>query len=329
MDLLRRSLLKSAAALPALAWPIAPAAAETAAEYPSRWISSIAAFPPGSGADVIIRFYSAKLQAVCGKPVIVENKSGSNGIIGTEYVAHAKPDGYTILIAPSSSVLSGTHSLFKKVQFDPFKDFAHVTAIMRTGFVMVVPANAPYKTIAELTDHLRKKGDKSTYASTTNVGRITAELYLSQFNLQAVEVSYRAAAAAINEMLSGQLDFFCVDPGTVKEQIEPGGTLRALVTSTADGIEALPLVPSAKAAGINMDVAGYWGVHVPATTPQPIIDKLAAWLAPIAASEDARQFLNRFGYDPWTGNAQKISDMLVREARNWEAWVKLARIEPQ
>jgi tripartite-type tricarboxylate transporter receptor subunit TctC len=324
----RRSLLKAAAAAPILALPATRAFGQYA-DYPNKPITSIAMFAPGTGADVVVRFYSNKLQEATGKAVVVENKVGMGGNIATDYVAHAKPDGYTIYIAPSSSVLASAPSLFKKLPYDPLKDFAHITAVLKVAFIMVVPSTSPITTVEQLTEHLRKKGDKAAYGSSTHTGHIASELYKTQFGLKALEVPYKSGLDAINDLYAGQIDFFYTDSGTVREQINPGGRLRALVTASADPIQALPFIPGAKQAGLTMDLVGYWGIHVPVQTPQPIIDKLKAWFDPIVRSEDARKFLANVGYDPWIGDGKMVGDMLERETRNWAKYVKLANIEPQ
>lgn len=326
MKTTRRSLLKAAAAAPIFAWPGSHAFGQVA-DYPSRPITSIAMFPPGTGADIIVRFYASKLQEVIGKPVVVENKVGMGGSMAAGYVAQAKPDGYTIFMS-SSSALAAAPSLFKTLPYDPLKDFENVTTVFKAAFVMVVPSSSPFKTVAELTEHLRSKGDKSSYGSATHPGKVASEIYKTQFGLKTVAVPYKSGLDAINDLLSGQLDFYYTDSGTVTAQIA-SGKLRALVTTAKEKFDALPGIPSAGDAGLNMDLIAYWGMHVPARTPKPIIDKLEAWLAPIVASADARKFLANLGYDPWIGNSRMVNEMVTRESKLWADYVKLAGITPQ
>ncbi|MSQ70201.1 MAG: tripartite tricarboxylate transporter substrate binding protein [Betaproteobacteria bacterium] len=323
----RRILLKAAAAS-ALSFPASRAYSQ-AAPYPTRQIISIGSFAPGTGADIAVRFYSEKLHGTIGKPVVVEPKVGMGGTMAAAYAAQARPDGHTIYLAPSSTVLAAAPSLFKKLPYDPIKDFVPVLALFKTAFILVVPASAPYKTLPELTAHLREKGNKASYGTATLTGRVAAELYKTQFGLAAVEVPYKSGITAINDMLSGLFDFYFTDTGTAKAHIGPGGRLRPLAVTSQTRMDALPEVPGAAGAGLKMNFVACSGLHVPAQTPRPIIDQLAAWMEPIAASEDARKFLATLGYDPWLGNARVVTDMLERETRNWAEYIRLAKIEPQ
>lgn len=322
----RRTLLKAGAA--ALALPASRAFGQ-AAGYPSRPIVSIGSFAPGTGADIAVRFYADKLASLIGKPVVVEPKVGMGGTMAAAYAAQARPDGHTIYLAPSSTVLAAAPSLFKKLPYDPLKDFVHVLPVFKAAFVVVVPRDAPYKTLSELTTHLRQKGAKASYGSATLTGKIAGELYKEQFGLSVVEVPYKSGITAMNDMLSGLFDFYVTDTGTAKAQIGPGGRLRALSVTSRNRMDALPDIPGAGEAGLKMDFVAYSGLHVPAQTPRAIIDQLSAWMEPIIASEDAKKFLATLGYDPWIGNSKAISDMLEREVKNWADYVRLAKIEPQ
>ena len=137
----------------------------------------------GTGADVFVRFYGRKLQDKLGKTIITENKVGRFGNIATEYVASSKPDGYTLFIAPGSSFLAASPSLFKKLAFDPVNDFEHVTTLSKLPFILVVSGDSPVQIVAELTAYLKQQGDKASYASVANTGLVSSELYKANFGL--------------------------------------------------------------------------------------------------------------------------------------------------
>jgi tripartite-type tricarboxylate transporter receptor subunit TctC len=158
----RRELLRTAA-VASLATPSIARLSFAEDAWPSREIHAICGFPPGTGADIFVRFYAKKLQEVAGKTVIVENKTGAFGNIASEYVVRSKPDGYTVFIAPGSSFLAAAPSLFKKLNFDPVNDFEHVTTLAKIPFLLVVSGNSPYKTVAELVTYLKQQGDKASY----------------------------------------------------------------------------------------------------------------------------------------------------------------------
>jgi tripartite-type tricarboxylate transporter receptor subunit TctC len=321
----RRTILKTAAATPALTIP----GAFAQADYPSRPITAVAMFAPGTGADTLVRFYAQRLQETTGKTVLVENKVGQGGNIATEYVARSRPDGYTIYVAPSTSVLSSAVSLYKKLPYDPINDFEHITTIARVAFILIVPSNAPYKTVAELTEHLTKKGDKAAFSASTHTGKIASELYKQQYGLKAIEVGYKSGLDALNDLKAGSLDFIFTDAGTVRGQIDPGGQFRAISTASADGIKALPFVPSARSQGLDMDLVGYWGLHTSKGTPAPVVEWLAKHVGAITRSQEAKDFLARFGWDNWEGDGALLKETVIKQADYWARYVKIAGIEPQ
>jgi tripartite-type tricarboxylate transporter receptor subunit TctC len=298
-------------------------------DYPSRYITSVCMFAPGSGADIFVRFYARKLQELSGATVVVENKVGMAGNIATEAVARSKPDGYTLLIAPASSVLAAGPFLFKKLNYDPIADFASITTLAKLPFVLIVAPDVGIGSVPELTARLKEKGEGGFYGSSTTVGLVASELYKSQFGLKTTEVKYKSGLDAINDLMAHHLDFFFTDPVTVKEMIA-NGKVKALAVTSAKRIAALPSLPGAAEAGIsNMDLISWWSVHVPAKTPRPIIDKLTEWFNQIAASEDAKKFLSNLGADPLIGSPKLVDDMLAKETGEWRDYVKLAKIEPQ
>src|ERR671937_13608 len=169
---------------------IAPFAA--AQDYPAREIRSICNFAPGSGADIIVRYYSEQLAKLAGKPVLVENRPGAQGLVATDYVAKSKPDGYTILITPASSTLATAPHIFKQVPFDPLRDFAPVTTINSLAFTIAVDAAKPYRTIDDLVAALRTKRDNGFYGTQSNTGQVAAELMKAQRALNTVYVPFKA-----------------------------------------------------------------------------------------------------------------------------------------
>ena len=318
----RRAVLALGAALAAF-----PA---TAQDYPAREIRAICNFPAGTGADVFVRYFAAKLSALAGKPVVVDNKGGALGNIGTEAAAKSKPDGYTILIVPGSSTMAAAMHTFKKLPFDPIKDFTPVTTIARLGFVIAVDAKSPIKTLADLTAHLKNKGDKSTYGVAANTGLISAELYKKVAGLRATKAQYREMGTLMNDMFAGSLDFTAGDPVWAVEQVR-SGKIRALAVTSGVRMSALADVPTMKEAGYPAfgELIAWWAVYVPAGTPEPIVKKLEAWFNQIVATEETKKFLNNLGSDPFQGNAAMLKDLLAADIVKWGEYVKLAGIQPQ
>jgi tripartite-type tricarboxylate transporter receptor subunit TctC len=324
----RRDLLRTTAAAAAASPLLAGGSAFAQDGWPAREIHSICGFPPGSGADVFVRYYNKRLESVVGKTIITENKVGAFGNIATEYVAKAKPDGYTMYVAPGSSFLAASPHLFKKLPFDPVNDFEHVTTLSKLPFILTVSATSPYKTVADLVADLKAKGDKASYGSVANTGLVGSELFKANFGLNTVEVKYKENGTMFNDLFGGNIAFVHIDPVTVSGHLKTG-KVRALATTAAEKLKALPDIPSAKEAGItNSNLIAWWSVHMPKGTPKPILDRLEREFNKIAVDEETTKFLGNLGSDPFPGNSKMLKELLVSDIKAWGEYVKIAKIEP-
>src|SRR5262245_27781961 len=194
----RRDILRFSAAAPLLALQ-GPGLAQDA-PYPSKVISSICMFAPGTGADIFVRFYARKLQELANQTVIVENKPGMGGNIATEYVARSKPDGYTIFIAPAHAILAAGPVLFKKLNYDPVADFTSVTTLAKLPFVLIVSSDIGVNSVPELVAYLKKRPDEGFYASSNTINLVASELLKTQFGLKTAEVKYKVAFDVLNDL---------------------------------------------------------------------------------------------------------------------------------
>jgi tripartite-type tricarboxylate transporter receptor subunit TctC len=298
-----------------------------AQEYPSQDIRLICAFPAGSGADVLVRYFAEKLRPIVKRTVIVENKAGAGGNIATEYVAKAKPDGYTIYVHAATAVAANQH-LFKKPPVDAATAIQIAASINRQPFMLVVDAKSPYKTVADLTAAMKDKGAKATYATAAPTGTIMGEIYKNVAKLQAVEVNYKNAVDSLNEMLSGKLDYGMHDPVySLAQQRE--GRLRILAVSTATRLDANPQMPTMTESGIPMDLTGWWAAMVPADTPKPVVDKINQWFTQIVSSEETKKFLNSFGGDPFINKPEAAQALFLKAIKDWGDNIRMAKIQPQ
>ncbi len=297
-----------------------------AQEYPAREIRSICNFAPGSGADIIVRYYSDQLARLAGRPVIVENRPGAQGSLASAFVAKSAPDGYTIHITPASSTLASAPHIWKQLPFDPLKDFATVTTINSLTFVVAVDASKPFRNISDLVSFLKAKPGHGFYGTQSNSGQIAAELLKSKTGLDTVYVNFKATGDAFANLLSGQIDFMSVDSTWARSQ----SRVRILAVTAARRSASLPDVPTLAEAGVpGIDIAPWWGVVVPAGTPKPVIDRLAGWFNQITASDETRQFLARAALDPFPGSPEQMAALLKSETERWGGFVKLAKIQPQ
>jgi len=315
---------------PWIAVLLALAASSAAAqEYPARDIRSICNFAPGSGADIIVRYYSDKLSKLAGKPVIVENKPGANGAIATADLARAKPDGYSIMITPASSTIASAPYLFKSLPFNAEKDFAAVTTVASLSFVLMVDASKPIKTVDELVAHLKSRPNQGFYGTSNNTGVIAAELFKQAAGLNTTYAPYKQNTQALTDLLQGTLDFLSYDATWAAGQAKTG-RVRILAATAAKRSVAFPDVPTLAELGYGKnDVTPWWGVVVPAGTPRPVIDKLAGWFNQITAEKDTQTFLARAAFDPFPGSPEQMSALLKSDAARWKGYVELAKIEPQ
>ena len=306
------------------------AAPAPAQDYPAREIRSICNFSAGSGADIIVRWYSDRLSKLAGKPVVVENKPGNQGTVATDFVAKSKPDGYTIMITPASSTLATAPHLFKSLPFDPARDFAPVTTVTSLSFVIAVDAAKSIKTIPQLISSLKEKKGNGFYGTGSNTGQVAAELFKVRAGLETTYVPFKATVGALAAVLSGEVDFISYDATYAVTQREPSGRLRILAVTSAKRSGALPDVPTLAELGMGeFDIAPWFGVVVPAGTPRPVVERLAAWFNQITTSDDARQFLARAAFDAFPGSPESMAALLKTETERWGRWVKLAKIEPQ
>jgi tripartite-type tricarboxylate transporter receptor subunit TctC len=299
-------------------------------EYPAREIRSICNFAPGSGADIIVRYYSDRLSKLAGKPVVVENKPGAQGLLATDFVAKSKPDGYTIMITPASSTLATAPYIFKQIPFDPLRDFASVTTINTLAFVIAVDAAKPIKSIEELISYLKAKPGHGFYGTGSNTGQVAGELFKAKLDLKSAYVPYKASTQALTSLLQGDVDFLSYDSTWASTQAEPKGRLRILAVTSAKRSGTLPSVPTLAELGLrDFDITPWWGVVVPAGTPRPIIGKLAAWFNEITHSEETKTFLARAALDAFPGTPESMTALLKADMERWGGYVRLAKIEPQ
>jgi len=300
-----------------------------AQEYPAREIRSICNFAPGSGADILVRFYSDKLAKLAGKPVVVENKPGANGAIATGELARSKPDGYTLMITPANSTIAAAPYLFKSLPFDTQKDFQAVTTIATLSFVLMVDAAKPIKSVDDLVKHLKTRPNDGFYGTSNNTGVIAAELFKHAAGLRTTYAPYKANTQALTDLLQGQVDFLAYDATWAVGQVK-GGRVRVLAATAERRSVAFPDIPTLGELGYGKnDVTAWWGVVVPAGTPRPVVERLAGWFNQITNEEDTRQFLARAAFDPLPGSPDQMSALLKSDAARWKSYVELAKIEPQ
>jgi tripartite-type tricarboxylate transporter receptor subunit TctC len=297
-----------------------------AQDYPSQDVHFICAFPAGSGADVIVRWYAEKLRPIMGQTIIVENKVGAMANVATEYVARAKPDGYNIFVHGWSAIASQPY-VFKNPNIDATKTLKLVATMNKQPMMLVVDAKSPFKSLSELTAHVKAKKEKATFGTSNILAKVMGAIYKEHMKLESVEVIYRTAGDSLNDLASGTLDYGVFDNIFAASQ-ERAGRVRILAVSTGDRMKSTPNIPTMTEQGIPMAVTGGFGAMVPAETPRPVVDKLNRMFNQLTASEDAKKFFNNIASDPWVTTVEQSEAFLQSEIKNWADWVKAAKIEP-
>jgi tripartite-type tricarboxylate transporter receptor subunit TctC len=298
-----------------------------AQQYPNQDIHFICAFPPGSGADVLVRYFAEKVRPFTGKNVVVENRSGAGGNIAIEYVAKAKQDGYTVLVHGVSGVATNMNT-FKRPPTDAAQTIQVAATINRQPFMMLVDEKSPYKTVADVTAAMKQKGEKASYASAAPFGTVMGEIYKVRTGVNAVEIAYKNAVDSLNDQLSGAVDYAMHDPVYALAQ-QREGRLRILGVSTGKRLDAIPDIPTMREQGVDMDLMGWWGAMVPQGTPRPVVEQINKWFVEVVGSPETKAFLNKFGGDPNIMPIDEAQKAFIQEIKNWAEYVKIAKLEPQ
>jgi tripartite-type tricarboxylate transporter receptor subunit TctC len=319
-----RSILKIALIAAALAVP-----ATARADYPDRLIKVVMGFPAGGGADILVRWYVDKLKDLSGQPVIIENKPGAGANLATDAVAKARPDGYTLLAGPSSS-LAGNIYLYKNLPFDPVKDLTPVNTLAQLGFVLTINQQKnPANNVAEFVQMMKAKGEKATYGIPTTTSQACAALFMAAAGLQGTPVAYKTMQAAISDVVAQQIDFVMSDAPFALTQ-EKQGKVKILAVSTEKRSTAFPDIPTLAEQGVNnAELPPWWAVYAPAKTPPEIIAKLANWLNQINAMPETREYMVRQGAEPLPGTTEGTRQKLADEILLWDKIVKIAKFESQ
>jgi len=319
-DITRRNLMIATAASAALA----PFGAFAQAAYPNGQITFVCAFPAGSGADVLVRFFAEKFAKVSGQTVIVENKPGAAGNIAAMYTARAKPDGYTIYVHSGTSTAANM-SLFKAPPLDVVKELQTTSFINKQAFMFVVAYDSPIKDMKQLTEVLKTKGNNASYATAATSGKVLGEIYKQKAGVDPVEVSFKDAKDSLNDMLSGSIDYGVHDPVFALSQANEK-RVRILASGSPVRLKSIPDVPTAKEQGYDIDQLGWWGSFVPKATPRPIVDKINALFNEVLAQPDTVAFLGKFGGDVYTGTPDEGQALLAKTVEEWKDYVALAKI---
>ncbi len=303
--------------------------AQSAAQtYPSRAIRLVVAFPAGGGIDSTARILAKKLSEVMGQQVIVENRAGAGGIIGSEFVAKSAPDGYTLFMASSSHVL--TPSIYPRLPFDPVKDFTAITLVARSPSVLVVHLSVPAKSVKELIALAKANPGKLNFSSEgSGSSHLAGERFKMMVGVNMVHVPYRGTAPAVVALLGGEVDLMFGNLASVVAHVK-AARLRALGVASLKRNATLPDVPTMSEAGVRDFEAGAWyGVLAPAGLAKEIVDTLHRTIVRTLEMPDVNEILGRDGYETVGNGPREFAAYIPAEIQKWAMVVKAAGIKAE
>ncbi len=311
-----------------IAAALAPAAFAQATPYPAKPVTFIVPFAAGTATDQLARALGQSITADTKQTVVVDNKAGASGMLAAQAAARAAPDGYTVLITTNTTHAANEH-LYKKLPYDAVKDFAAVTGLGKGGQVLVVPANSPYKSVAELLEFARKNPGKLSFGSGSSSSRVAGELLQQMSGTQILHVPYKSNTLAITDLMGGQINLMVTDTSTGVPQIK-AGKVRALGVSTTKRLPMLPDVPTIDEAGVKGYDMGYWfAAYVPAGTPAPVVQRLGELLAAGLKTAPLKAFFDTSGGEPFPTTPQQLAKFQAEETQKWGRVIKAAGIEPE
>lgn len=320
----RRHFLKTSLAL-AAASQLSPAMAQLGGGAPIRLVVP---FTPGTGIDIIARTLSPGLSKALGRPVIVDNKPGASGNIGTEHVVRAEPNGDTLLVSVNTLVMNA--SLYPSLPFNPVTDLEPITLTSWGQLMLVVPASSPFKTAEDLINAAKKDPGKLNYAS-PGVGtphHMSMELFKNTTNTSLTHIPYRGTGPAVTDLLGAQVECMFLPIHVAQAHIQ-AGKLRALGIGSSKRHPVLPDVPTLKEANAgDVDVDMWYGIFAPKGMDKALVQQLNKELRVLLDSPEIKKAFTPQGMDPATSTPEAFAELVSNDAKRWAALVKAQNIQP-
>ncbi len=307
--MLRRGLILLPALLPMTA---------TAQTWPARPIRLIVTFAPGGGADFMARAIAPPLGEQLGQTVVVENRAGANGVVGADIAAKAPPDGYTLLLGAAGTLAVAPH-LGEPLPFDPVKDLIPVSLVATSPFILAVNKGLPVDSLKALVDYAKAHPGKLNFGSSGKGGapHLAMELFASMAGIKMVHVPYRGLAPAVADLIAGQIQVLFADVPLVAEHAK-AGTLKALAVSSRTRSSVVPDLPTVAESGLPGYAAGTWyGVFLPAKTPQPIVDRLSAALKTVLAQPALKAMIAKQGAEAQWLSPGQFAEFVESDSAKW------------
>ena len=319
--------LASCALAAIAAFSAAPTATAQASSYPDKPVRFVVPYPPGGGTDVIARIVHERFQAALGQTIVIENKGGAGGSVGTDVVAKSAPDGYTVLFTLSSHTINP--AIFPKLAYDTQKDFEPIGSVASLPQILVANPQFPANTVADLIALAKAKPDTLSFASVGNgsPGHLAGELFKLRTGTQMTHIPYRGGGPAVTDVMGGQVPLLWVSIPAAAQFVKTG-KLKALGVSTLKRSAAFPDVPTLQEAGVpDFEVDSWYAMFVPAKTPPAVIDKLNRALNSVVADPGIREKLLAQGSEAVGGTPEALAKTVAAELPKWAKLAKDANIK--
>lgn len=320
--------IRRASLILCLAMLAASSISPAAQTYPNRPIRLIVAYPPSGGADIAARILGQKLSDSLGQQIVVDNRSGAAGIIGTEIAARAAPDGYTLIMGTNA-----THgifvSLYRKLPYDPVRDFAPVTKVVSVTNIMVVNASVPAKSVKELIAITKSRPGQLNYAAggKGSNSHLAMELFRIMASVDIVHLPYKGTAGQLAAVVGGESQITFVSLPAALPQVK-SGRVRALAVGSARRSPVLPDLPTVAEAGLpGFESDLWWGVFAPAGTPRTVITNLNAELVKVLQMKDVRERLSAMGAEPVGNTPEEFAVVIKADILKWAKVVRAAGVQ--
>jgi len=307
----------------ALVAALAAVSTAQAQDYPSRLVRLVVPQAAGGGTDTFARAIGQKLSERWGQAVVIENRAGAGGVVGTDFVAKSAPDGYTLLVTYEGSQAIN-QSLYEKLPFDSLGDFYPIATIAATPFLLIVGPRAQAKTLGEFISFARANPDKLTYGSAGNgsVNHLLGEMLKTEADIRLVHVPYKGASSAIADVIGGHIDAAFASVPSVISSVQ-SNVVRALAVSSAKRIAIAPDIPTIAEAGFEkFDVNPWWGILAPAGLSPVIAQKISADIAEILKTPEMGEVLAKQGATPMISSSDAFRDLLTQDIEKWRKVVK-------
>lgn len=296
--------------------------------YPYKPFKLIVPFPAGSGTDTSARRVAQELTARTGQPAIVENRPGASGLIAAQAAAHAEPDGHTLFIT-TNTTHGANSALFRKLPYDPVKDFEPVSALASSGLVLLVSPRSPYHDIGALIKAMRTPGKQFRFGTGNSSSRVAAELLRLRLDADAMAIPYKGTPAAMTDLMGDLFDFMFVDVGPALPLIQ-SGKLRALASSGPERELLMRDLPTLSESGLkDLKITVWSAAFVPAGTPKPVAEKLSELLRTIMADPSMRQLVAQTGGRSRGSTPEELRVFVASEIKKWGDAIRSAGIEPE